>query len=651
LKGAIFIKLMNIPAKTIYPLQESEEALEARALGLLRRYTAKPNAQWTSNLQWQAIAQVYQREEDIIVITATGSGKTMVAILPTLLGEDNELALIVLPLNSLITDYKRKFDAMKIPYDVYSTNKTFIKPYAKFLLISADVTISSQWPQFLVMLADTYDISRLIFDESHIPTISTNYRRVMSLLDQLRILSMQIVLLTGTCPPSSEARMMELFGLQPASTVIFRGCTDRPELEYIRMKKASSVTKAMEDLNRIIQRQRRTAGPDERIMVFVPFIDNGTAVASKYNCDFYHSKPTDHDPEHKDYLKQLQEKERMYNSWYQGWKPDGTQNDVIVATTALSAGNDYPSVRLVVHLNTPYEMTTYVQEVSRAGRDGKPAKCILIPVNSKPPKQNAAEPDHKGLQPMHDYVFIEEDCLRYAITNHSDGKGVYCHHDQKRQKCSLCAIQNPAAEKFLSRKISPPTLATSSNSSLKRKRHGPGDGSAFTALMEAAKDRKAKREGENIEYVAMFEMALALFNSSCAYCLMKNASAGPHTLTACPKFGQLWEQYKEWKNSIRYPEKFLNKSCFYCHIPRIGNLLHENVGKPSDCVHPDVVPVVAFGVFLDRGLHSEAAAHFETTWKSLRDYGKWLAMPPTDGSLTHISAVFLWYTKRQFNVY
>jgi len=197
-----------------------DEHLETRALALFRQLTKEPDAQWTLNLQWQAIAQVYQREEDIIVITATSSGKTMIALLPTLLGEHNELALILLPLNSLTTDYKCKLTAMDISYDVYNHHQTHINPSAKFLLISADVSMSSKWPQILAKLTDTYDVVQLIFDEAQTPMISIDYQKVMSLLDQLCIIPIHIVLLTGTCPPSSEGRLMELFGLEPASTVI-----------------------------------------------------------------------------------------------------------------------------------------------------------------------------------------------------------------------------------------------------------------------------------------------------------------------------------------------------------------------------------------------------------------------------------------------
>jgi superfamily II DNA helicase RecQ len=636
--------------KDVNHLSESESELEARALHLLRKYTNKPNAQWTSNLQWQAIAQVYQREEDIIVITATGSGKTMVALLPTLLGKSNELSLIVLPLISLITDYKRKLDAMEISYDIYSPDKTYINSHAKFLLISADVTMSSKWPQFLTTLNDKYDISRLIFDESHIPMISTNYRRVMSLLDQLRIIPMQIVLLTGTCPPSSAPRMMELFGLKPASTVIFRGQTDRPELQYIRMKKVISIEKSLNVLDGIIQKHRSTTDDSGRIMIFVPFISNGEMAAIKFNCDFYHSKTMDYDPDHSDYLKRQQEKENIYNAWYKGRKPDDQKNDLIVATSALGAGNDYPSVRLVVHLNTPYEFISYVQEVSRAGRDGKPAQCILIPGHAKPPNQDTLDNDYKGLQEMHEYAFGENTtCLRYAITRYCDGVGVYCYSDPKRQKCTFCmTIKITATNKTRIIDQPLPFLTTFPKLSLKRKRH---DGSAFTALMEDAKNRKMNRAKSELDYVENFEKALAVFNSSCAFCLMKDEAASAHILTSCPNFKSHWDKYRSLKNYIRYPEKFLNKSCFFCHIPRIGNLLHEKVGNPVDCDHPDVVPVIAFGVYVDEGLRADAAAHFGTDWKSLIDYGRWLTTYPKDGHLTYISAIFLWYVKTHFSLF
>ena len=169
--------------------------------------------------------------------------------------------------------------------------------------------------------------------------------------------------------------------------------------------------------------------------------------------------------------------------------------------------------------------------------------------------------------------------------------------------------------------------------------------------METTIDHKVKQEVGGIEYVAMFKMALAFFDLLYAYCIVKGVAGPNHTLTRCQMFKLLWEKYKEWKNSIHYPEKFLNKSCFFCHISCINNLLHQNVGKASDCVHPDIVPVVAFIVFLDVELHGAAQAHFKINWKSLKEYEEWLVKFPTNGNLTNIARVFLWYAKRQFNVY
>ena len=629
---------------------ESDAQLETRALALLRKYTMKPNASWTSSLQWQAIAQIYQREQDVVVITATGSGKTMIAILPTLLGADNELALIILPLISLVTDYKRKFMAMNIPFDIYDSQKTHIQHGAKFLFIPADVTRSSKWPEFLTNLADIYDLVRLIFDESHIPMISTDYRKVMTFLDELRIIPMQFVLLTATCPPSSEGRMMELFGLEQATTVIFRGRTDRPELQYIRQMPFSAMPQALKKLDTIIGIHKHSEDTSARSMVFVPYIMTGQNAAKHLNCDFYHSQQTDDDPNQKDYLQQIKHKEEIYTHWYEGTRPDGTRNDIIVATTALSAGNDYPSVQLVAHLNTPIDMISYVQEVSRAGRDGKPAQCILFPINTKLPALKTPGEDYKGLQAMRDYVFVESNCLRHAITSYCDGVGVYCYGDSRRQPCSLCVAKTKAQRQTYGQDqpLSVPTIPVIF--SQKRKRQGPGDGSAFVALSEAAKTRKMTNAQNTIEYVLHFHKALSIFNSSCAFCLVKNKGTQAHILTCCPSMIPIWDAYKKWKKSINYTPKFRTKSCFFCHLPLVGDLLHQDFGNISNCTYPDIVPIVAYHIFLDPHLHKSAESAFGTSWKSIKNYSQWLVTLPTDGSPTYISALFLWYTKLQFDI-
>lgn len=99
------------------------EQLDAKALGALQGVLKDNSATWTSQGQRQAVLATLLCKSDVIAILATGAGKTMLALIPSIL-EPQSATVVIVPLKSLLADYERKLANMHISFEVFSTSNS-----------------------------------------------------------------------------------------------------------------------------------------------------------------------------------------------------------------------------------------------------------------------------------------------------------------------------------------------------------------------------------------------------------------------------------------------------------------------------------------------------------------------------------------------
>ena len=155
-------------------------------------------------------------------------------------------------------------------------------------------------------------------------------------------------------------------------------------------------------------------------------------LAEKYpnNVTRYHSR-----------VKPERRKKQLLFDFLQG------KRKIMIATSAFSMGIDVPDIELVVHFNAPISMTDYIQQIGRAGRDGRKAHCVLFYDRNgdddaisnsfikKAKKQSpeAAKVIKAKLRQVHNFIHSDS-CMVCDILEYQGQ-----HETKTCKRCTVCA--------------------------------------------------------------------------------------------------------------------------------------------------------------------------------------------------------------------
>jgi ATP-dependent DNA helicase RecQ len=301
---------------------------------------------------------------DTLAIMPTGSGKSLCYQLPSLVLDGP--TLVVSPLLALIEDQTTKLQAAGVPVARIDSTRTAKERAADLeavregkirLVLITPESVNSPTVQDAL---DGVKFSLFCVDEAHCVSqwghdFRPSYlglRRAAEVLGRPPILG-----LTATATPAIAEDVLVQLGMKNAE--VCRVSFHRPNLAFDVRKVAGEGDK-LRVLGKLIQRLRR---PGIVYCATVRAVDDLYVALrhGKIPVERYNGKMT------------TEEREKAQASFMaQGRKV------VMLATNAFGLGIDKPDIRYIIHYQMPGSPEAYVQEAGRAGRDGKPARCVLL---------------------------------------------------------------------------------------------------------------------------------------------------------------------------------------------------------------------------------------------------------------------------------
>lgn len=319
------------------------------------------------------IIQSLLAKKDALIIMPTGGGKSICFQLPALL--QTGLTLVVSPLVALMENQVQELRERNLPAALLhselpsdtrrKTLQALGRQELRLLYLSPETLLSK--PVWEKLCQPQVVINGLILDEAHClvqwgDTFRPVYRRLGTVRPALlksKPLGTNIALaaFTATADPLAQTKIREVLELQQPAVFCIYPYRSNINL-FIRIIWTPKGRKQQLLKFLVDKRQQtglvyvRTRRDSEELAAWLQEMSYATAA--------YHAGLG------------AEERRAVEAQWLSGKIP------FVICTCAFGMGINKSDVRWVVHFHPPLLLSEYVQEIGRAGRDGKPAEALML---------------------------------------------------------------------------------------------------------------------------------------------------------------------------------------------------------------------------------------------------------------------------------